>query len=103
MTNEEMMKQVIEDDNKEFKKYAEDKLRRVDILREMGYTADQAIKLMTYFCLEEIVNVLVSPEAETVAECLGALAGCVCEVPLTTYAPGYTFFLIGGIVDTDTL
>ena len=38
MTNEEMMKQVIEDDNKEFKKYAEDKLRRVDILREMGYT-----------------------------------------------------------------
>ena len=36
MTNEEMMKQVIEDDNKEFKKYAEDKLRRVDILREMG-------------------------------------------------------------------
>ena len=51
MTNEEMMKQVIEDDNKEFKKYAEDKLRRVDILREMGYTADQAIKLMTYFCL----------------------------------------------------
>ncbi|MFR7443940.1 MAG: hypothetical protein ACLUUO_11235 [Sellimonas intestinalis] len=47
----------------------------MDILREMGYTADQAIKLMTYFCLEEIVNVLVSPEAETVAECLGALAG----------------------------
>ena len=92
MTNEEMMKQVIEDDNKEFKKYAEDKLRRVDILREMGYTADQAIKLMTYFCLEEIVNVLVSPEAETVA-----------EVPLTTYAPGYTFFRIGGSVDTDTL
>lgn len=46
---------------------------------------------------------LVSPEAETVAECLGALAGCVCEVPLTTYAPGYTFFRIGGSVDTDTL
>ena len=77
MTNEEMMKQVIEDDNKEFKKYAEDKLRRVDILREMGYTADQAIKLMTYFCLEEIVNVLVSPEAETVAECLGACRVCM--------------------------
>ncbi len=40
---------------------------------------------------------------EDINESLGALAACVCEVPLTTYAPGYTFFRIGGSVDTDTL
>ena len=40
---------------------------------------------------------------EDINESLGALATCVCEVPLTTFAPGYIFFRIGGSVDTDTL
>lgn len=40
---------------------------------------------------------------EDINESLGAIAACVCEVPMTSYAPGYTFFRIGGSVDTDIL
>ena len=97
-------KQIMEDAkgdaDKEFKEYAEDKLRRVDILRNMGYTTDQAIKLMTCFCLEEIMDTLVSSYGGTIAESLEALAECVDEVPTTSYTPGYTFFRIGGGVET---
>lgn len=93
-------KRIMEDADKEFKEYAEDKLRRVDILRNMGYTTDQAIKLMTCFCLEEIMDAIVSPYGDTIAESLSALAECVDEVPTTSYTPGYTFFRIGGGVDT---
>ena len=93
-------KRIMEDADKEFKEYAEDKLRRMDILRNMGYTTDQAIKLMTCFCLEEIMDAIVSPYGDTIAESLSALAECVDEVPTTSYTPGYTFFRIGGGVDT---
>ena len=42
----------------------------------------------------------IADSLEGINESLGALAECVDEVPLTSYAPGYTFFHIGGGVDT---
>lgn len=43
----------------------------------------------------------ITDSLEGINESLGALAECVDEVPLTSYAPGYTFFHIGGGVDTE--
>lgn len=42
----------------------------------------------------------IADSLEGINESLGALAECVDEVPLTSYTPGYTFFRIGGGVDT---
>ena len=41
----------------------------------------------------------IADSLEGINESLGALAECVDEVPLTSYAPGYTFFRIGGGVE----
>lgn len=41
----------------------------------------------------------IADSLEGINESLGALAECVDEVPLTSYAPGYTFFHIGGGVE----
>lgn len=62
--------------------------------------ADDACNLLRY---ELIDNNRIADSLEDISESLRALSGCVCEVPLTTYDPGYTFFRIGGSVDTDTL
>lgn len=43
----------------------------------------------------------IADSLEGINENLGALAECVDEVPLTTYAPGYTFFRIGCTVGSD--
>lgn len=43
----------------------------------------------------------IADSLEGINESLGALAECVDEVPLTSYAPGYTFFRIGGTVGSD--
>lgn len=42
----------------------------------------------------------IADSLEGINESLGALAECVDEVPTTSYTPGYTFFRIGGGVDT---
>lgn len=42
----------------------------------------------------------IADSLEGINESLGALAECVDEVPLTACAPGYTFFHIGGGVET---
>ena len=42
----------------------------------------------------------IADSLEGINESLEALAECVDEVPLTSYAPGYTFFHIGGGVET---
>ena len=42
----------------------------------------------------------IADSLEGINESLSALAECVDEVPTTSYAPGYTFFHIGGGVDT---
>ena len=58
--------------------------------------SDEAVAMLVVASrLENIGRIL-----EGINESLGALAECVDEVPLTSYAPGYTFFHIGGGVDT---
>lgn len=42
----------------------------------------------------------IADSLEGINESLEALAECVDEVPTTSYTPGYTFFRIGGGVDT---
>lgn len=54
-----------------------------------------ALEVMKIEQLKRIADSL-----EGINESLGALAECVDEVPLTSYTPGYTFFRIGGGVDT---
>lgn len=63
-----------------------------------GVTDTAVTNLMICKRLDRIAYAL-----EDIGESLSALAACVCEVPMTSYAPGYTFFRIGGSVDTDTL
>ena len=59
--------------------------------------SDEAVAMLVVASrLENIGRIL-----EGINESLGALAECVDEVPLTTYAPGYTFFRIGGTVGSD--
>ena len=54
-----------------------------------------ALEVMKIEQLKRIADSL-----EGINESLGALAECVDEVPTTSYTPGYTFFRIGGGVDT---
>lgn len=42
----------------------------------------------------------IADSLEGINESLSVLSECVDEVPLTSYAPGYTFFHIGGGVET---
>lgn len=42
----------------------------------------------------------IADSLEGINESLEALAECVDEVPTTSYTPGYTFFRIGGGVET---
>ena len=42
----------------------------------------------------------IADSLEGINESLGALAECVDEVPINSYTPGYTFFHIGGGVET---
>lgn len=57
--------------------------------------SDEAVAMLVVASrLENIGRIL-----EGINESLGALAECVDEVPLTSYAPGYTFFHIGGGVE----
>lgn len=42
----------------------------------------------------------IADSLEGINESLSALAECVDEVPTTAYTPGYTFFRIGGSIDT---
>lgn len=81
MTNEErMMQMVIEGEDENFKGYAAEKLRWVKILQDMGYTTDQAIKLMIYFCLNDISDTLGPAEpGYSIAENLSELTECVDE------------------------
>ena len=59
MTDEKRKMQMVkEGEDEDFKGYAAEKLRWVKILQNMGYTTDQAIKLMIYFCLNEISDAL---------------------------------------------
>lgn len=62
-----------------------------------GDYADEPCNFLRYE-LEERNCIADSPEG--INESLETLAECVDEVPLTAYAPGYTFFHIGGGVDT---
>ena len=57
--------------------------------------SDEAVAMLVVASrLENIGRIL-----EGINESLGALAECVDEVPLTSYAPGYTFLRIGGGVE----
>lgn len=59
--------------------------------------SDEAVAMLVIASrFENIARIL-----EGINESLGALAECVDEVQLTTYAPGYTFFRIGGTVGSD--
>ena len=62
-----------------------------------GDYADEPCSFLRYE-LEECDRI--ADSLEGINESLGALAECVDEVPLTSYAPGYTFFHIGGGVET---
>ena len=58
--------------------------------------SDEAVAMLVVASrLENIGRIL-----EGINESLGALAECVDEVPINSYTPGYTFFHIGGGVDT---
>ena len=72
----------------------------VDILKEIdadyeNMDVEMEIGVAKLTQLKRIADSL-----EGINESLEALAECVDEVPLTSYAPGYTFFHIGGGVDT---
>lgn len=90
---EKMMQMVIEGENEDFKRYAAKKLRWVKILQDMGYTTDQAIKLMIYFCLNDISDTL-GPDKYgcSVAENLSALADCIDET-----RTGKAFRILGDV------
>lgn len=79
MTDKErMMRMVIEEGDEDFKGYAAEKLRWVKILQDMGYTTDQAIKLMIYFCLNDISDTL-GPDKSgySITENLSKLTECI--------------------------
>lgn len=72
----------------------------VDILKEIdadyeNMDVEMEIGVAKLTQLKRIADSL-----EGINESLGALAECVDEVPLTAYAPGYTFLHIGGGVET---
>ncbi len=78
MTNEERMMQMEREENENFKGYAAEKLRWVKILQDMGYTTDQAIKLMIYFCLNDISDTLGPDESGySITENLSKLTECI--------------------------
>lgn len=78
MTDEERMMQVEREENENFKGYAVEKLRWVKILQDMGYTTDQAIKLMIYFCLNDISDTLGPDESGySITENLSKLTECI--------------------------
>ena len=102
MTNEELKMKIQKDNEKEFRGYANKKLIYLDILRDIGYTTDQAINIMIWFNLEEISDVLGTTEFGDIAENLSSLADCVGYVPPNYYQKeGYRIFRIAGQVDTD--
>lgn len=103
MTNEEFKSAIQKENEKEFRKYASEKLIYLDILRDMGYTTDQAINIMIWFDLEEVNNVLGTTEFGDIAENISALADCVAYIPPNQYQKdGYYIFRIGGSVDAGT-
>lgn len=69
----------IEQENKcDFISYVTDKMLYLDILRGMGYTTDQAIKIMIWLRLEDINDELSGcGEFRSVSESLSELADCV--------------------------
>ena len=54
MTNEELKQKIQEDEKRDFREYAERELYPLNILRDMGYTTDQAIKIVTWLELKEL-------------------------------------------------
>ncbi|MCI9271939.1 MAG: hypothetical protein HFH11_12520 [Dorea sp.] len=102
MTNEEIKRMIDEGAKKDFMKHATDQLQYVSMLREMGYTAGEAISFMIFLKLEEISDVLYGEgEFGSVAENLSAISDCVGYIPPNHYQKeGYHILRIGGSVDT---
>ena len=103
MTNEELKQKIKQDNEREFREYAERELYRINILRDMGYTTDQALKIMTWLELKELNFELAGREEfRSVSKSLDALANCVGYIPPRWHmTEGYHILRIGGQVDTE--
>lgn len=74
--------------------------KAVDILKEIDEDYEN-MDVETEIGVAKLTQLKrIADSLEGINESLGALAECVDEVPLTSYTPGYTFFRIGGGVDT---
>ena len=103
MTNEELKQKIQQDEKREFREYAERELYPLNILRDMGYTTDQAIKIVIWLELKEL-NCELSGCGTfgSISENLSALADCVGYVPPRWHmTKGYHILRIGGQVDTE--
>lgn len=102
MTNEELKQRIRQEAKHDFKDCVESELFYMDILRDMGYTIDQAISIMIWLELKELNNELSGyGEFESVSESLSTLSSCVGYVPPTVLQKeGYHILRIGGHIDT---
>lgn len=103
MTNEDIERMIDEGNKRKFEKHAIEQLQYVSLLKNMGYTAGEAINFMIFLKLEEISDTLYeNEEFGNVAESLSAIANCVGYIPPTPLQrEGYYILRIGGNVDTD--
>lgn len=103
MTNEELNQKIQQDDAQDFRECAERELYRLNILRDMGYTTDQAIKIVTWLELKELNYELGGREEfGSISENLSALADCVGYVPPRWHmTEGFHILRIGGQIDTE--
>lgn len=103
MTNEELKQKIQQDNAQDFREYAERELYPLNILRDMGYTTDQAIKIVTWLELKELNCELAGCGTfGSISESLSALADCVGYVPPRwAMTEGFHILRIGGQVDTE--
>ena len=103
MTNEELKQKIQQDNEREFREYAEGELYSLTVLRDMGYTTDQAIKILIWLELKELNGELSGCGVfGSVSESLSALSDCVGYIPPHYKGgEGYSFLRIAGQVDTD--
>lgn len=99
----DLNKEVQQESGRDFISYVTDKMLYLDILRGLGYTTDQAIKIMIWLKLEDINDELSGcGEFRSVSESLSELADCVgYTAPRYQGGTGYSFLRIAGQVDTD--
>lgn len=103
MTNEELKQKIQHDNERKFREHAESELHSLTILRDMGYTTDQAIKIMIWMELKELNGELSGCGIyESVSESLSALSDCVGYIPARYKGgEGCSFLRIAGQVDAE--